>query len=91
LLRHAVQVEARVDRLATARDALLELRVCDGAGVLAADGVAGDFRLFLVPGFAGFNGLIERAKPAHKASSSSLNWRRRLMVLAAVFASARPR
>jgi hypothetical protein len=59
--------------------------------MLATDGVAEDFGIVLALGFADFNGLIERANPAHKASSSSLNCRRRLMALAAVLASAQPR
>src|ERR1700688_3622352 len=71
------------------------LRGGDGAGVLATDGVAEDFRLVLALGFAdlvaGRNGLIERVNPAHKASSSSLNCRRRLMVFVAVFALGRRR
>jgi hypothetical protein len=57
--------------------------------VLAAGGVAEDFSVDLAPGFADFNGLIARVNPAHKASSSPLNCRRRLMALLAVFASAR--
>jgi hypothetical protein len=64
------------------------LLVCDGAGVLATDGIVEEFRLDLAAGFADFNGLIARVNPAHNASSSSLNCRRRLMALVAVFASA---
>jgi hypothetical protein len=64
------------------------LLVCDGAGALATDDGAEDFGLALATDFAGFNGLIERVNPTHKASSSSLNCRRRVMALAAVLASA---
>src|SRR5580692_592301 len=66
------------------------LRVCDGAGVLAAGGVVEGVSVVFAAGFDGFNGLIARVNPAHNASSSSLNWRRRLMALLAVFASAQP-